>query len=470
MFQTEEDFADESAVNVSSQEPNITPRNDNQPEDSFVRGAPISSTPVVRDPTTATLPRDSEDDDSWAASIESPFERLGRQVRDLAHEETSDVHDYPSTSSAPSFSPLHGSYTGALLGHRAIPSTLHKKPAAQGGPIVPNALSSRKGKSPLRQNVLRQNAALAAASDVTSTPPRSLHTPRRYNPKNPFLPPDSNSREWNGLVDLRQPSPARSRARRTPGPSTSKGTSNNNGYNSDSSDDLFPPGMSPPVTMQFAMASRARASPAKLAPAPARIAAERIGRDLVAGSVGKGTAKHVRSPIKPPGSNAPRGGSSATKVHNPMKATGVPSIGSDSDSDSSEHDESNPSAGFLFATQNNARAQADDSFASSQQSMSSDENEDEAARAARHPLAHIFVGGTQGVEDSFDQDESFAPAEEDTVFGARLVGQEGQARPRLTLMRDALIDDTHPRAVSLNPHAQLEQSPTPYVGEPEELG
>jgi hypothetical protein len=292
--------------------------------------------------------------------------------------------------------------------------------------------------------------------------------------------------------------------------------------------------------MQFAMATRGRASPVKLMPTPARKAAERIGRDLVAGAVdrGTGTAKRLQIPIKatrgdhsissvapslpsltrysgrPPHSQAPSSLAAniepapvqekfVTPAHQiyrsrvgpqafateagpdrPLSQEGRPQaapeprlVGDEavapspgSDSDSSEHDESNPSAGFLFATQNNARAQADDSFASSQQSMSSDEDEDDAARAARHPLAHIFAGGTQGVEDSFDQDESFVPAEEETVFGARQVGQEGEPRPRLTLMRDALIDDTDPRAVSLNPFAQVEQSPTPYVGEPEELG
>lgn len=288
------------------------------------------------------------------------------------------------------------------------------------------------------------------------------------------------------------------------------------------------------MTMQFAMATRTRTSPVKLAPTPAREAAQRIGRDLVAGAVdrGNGTAKRLQSHTKndhsissvapslpslarysgrPPHSQASPFGTNAkpalvqekfvTPAHQIYRSRMGPQVftaeaNSDhpvsqeerpharpaarlvedepvapspgSDSDSSEHDESNPSAAFLFATQNNARAQADDSFASSQQSMSSEEGDDDAARAARHPLAHIFAGGPQGVEDSFDQ--SFAPVEEETVFGARQVGQGGETRPRLTLMRDALIDDTHPNAVSLNPFAQVEQSPTPYVGDPVELG
>ncbi|KAF8493615.1 hypothetical protein JB92DRAFT_2835106 [Gautieria morchelliformis] len=440
-FYPAEDSGEDSVVDEQSQESIATPTNDNRPEDSFVRGAPISSTPLTRDPASVKLPGDNEEDDSWAASIESPFERLVRQVRDLTHEETREVQGDPSTSSAPSFSPMHGSYTGAFSGHRATQSVHHQKPGSQAGRMIPS--TSRKGKSPLRQNVLRQNAALASASDTTTSTPAGQTLRRFRTPRNPFLPSSTSSRQWNGLVDLRQPSPAKSRGLRTPGPSNTKRNAANNGYDSDSSDDLFPEGLSPPVTMQFAMATRPRASPVKLMPTPARVAAERIGRDLVDSAVGRriGSAKRLHSPIK--------------------TTENEPSIGSESDSDSSEHDESNPSAGFLFATQNNARAQADDSFASSQQSLSSDEDEDEAVRAARHPLAHIFVAGTQGgVEDSFDQDESFAPAEEETVFGARLIGQGGEAKPRLTLMRDALIDDTHPGAVSLNPHAQRKHNMT----------
>ncbi|KAF8591020.1 hypothetical protein K439DRAFT_1126989 [Ramaria rubella] len=517
-----------------------TPTNANTEENSFLHGAPISSTPF-RDPSKVALPRNSEDDDSWAASIESPFERLGRQVRDLTLEETRQ-QDYPSTSSAPSFSPLHGSYTGAVPSRHTAQQSHPRAEEAPPEPTPQIPRSRHKGKSPLRQNVLRQNAALAAASEGTSTPAPSLHTPRRNKtPRNPFFPPNSSARHWNGLVDLRQPSPARSRAPRAAELSSSGGDTSN-GFDSDSSDDLFPPGMSPPVTMQFAMASRARATPAKLAPTPAKKAAERIGNDLVATARIRDTVKRLKSPLKA-GSGEPSissvapslpsltrysgrpkysselpitsvqdlslpqgkfvtpahqiyrsrmGPQAAAQVTQPIQSGNKqersyaapdprlvvvdeaipPSPGSDSDSDASVHDESNPSAGFLFATQNNARAQTDDSFSSSQQSMSSDEDDDEAARAARHPLAHIFAGGSQGVEDSFDQEESFTQApglgEEDTVFGARQVGQAGERR--LTLMRDALIDDTHTGAVSLNPFAQVDQSPTPYVGRTEELG
>jgi len=139
-----------------------------------------------------------------------------------------------------------------------------------------------------------------------------------------------------------------------------------------------------------------------------------------------------------------------------------PSPGSDTDSDSSEHGESNPSGAFLFATQNNARSTtSDDSFSSSQ----SDGDEDGDVRAAQHPLAHMFVGGHEGVEDSFDQDDSFVQggAEEDTVFGAREMGRGGGGQ--FTLMRDPLIDETYTGVVSLNPFAQVEQSPTPYSGQ-----
>ncbi|KIJ49373.1 hypothetical protein M422DRAFT_27735 [Sphaerobolus stellatus SS14] len=497
-----------------------TPDNAAVQNDSFARGA-ISSTPLVRDPTTVTLPRD--DDDSWTASIESPFERLGRQVKDLTIE---DKIDYPSTSSAPSFSPLHGTYTGTLP-HLPDQSSFSDSDTTIQSPPRPR----KKDKSPLRKDVLRQNAALAAASDISTPGGVPRQTPRRdKTPKNPFLPPNSNStRKWNGLVDLRQPSLASSKSKskypRTPEPPAHAL------YDSDSSDDLMPPGMSPPVTMQFALPNRLRSSPVKLGLTPARKAAERIGHDLIASAASKNTAgsrlldlshRHEQSvssvapslpsltrytgrqpvestsnsvsnvsynlpaslsrerelfaPIQQqPPSEQPNASDTPDPTYalpNPrllIADEGIPPSPS-SDSDSSEHSESNPSAGFLFATQNNARA-ADDSYSSSQHSFSSDEGDDvdDAARVARHPLAHMFVGGHDGAgddsfDDSFGQDDhnpNVLGADEDTVFGGRQVGQLPPEQRRLTLRHDALLDDTY--TVSLNPLAQVEQSPTPYA-------
>ncbi|KAF8530404.1 hypothetical protein BU17DRAFT_79161 [Hysterangium stoloniferum] len=508
-----EETAEQDTSIESSHEANRTPINVATHDDSFTRGAPISSTPLVRDPTNVALPVDDTTDESWAASIESPFVRLGRQVKDLT---IGDPTDHPSTST-PSFSAFHGSYTDVLPDTNLTQQNLHDKRDA---PTQPSALprSRKKGKSPLRHNVLR-HATLAAASDDSTR----VQTPRRNkNPKNPF----SSSRKWNGLVDLRQPSPAR----RTPKAS---------GYHSDSSDDLFPPGMSPPVTMQFAIPARTRPSPVKLTYTPAKKAAEKISRDLVAGASSRNASSTKRRDMFAPkeqsiSSVAPslpsltrysgkapsnytssaeypysmsaidRKGDFVTPMHQlhrsrtdpvlqgeppnrgdslsqqgssdsqfqqglpthpsrlPSVDEGVPpSPGSDTDSDS-EHGESNPSAAFLFATQNNARSTAsDDSFASSQ----SDGDEDDDVRAAQHPLAHMFVGGHEGADDSFDQDDSFVQggAEEDTVFGARGMGRGGEGQ--FTLMRDPLIDETYTGVVSLNPFAQVEQSPTPYSGQ-----
>ena len=492
-------------------------------DDSFLRGGPVFSTPLVRDPTNVALPV-ADEDESWTASIESPFERLGRQVKDLALE---DKADYPSTSDAPSFSPLHGSYT-TLPNISATDTTFSDSETT----MHPIPRSLKKGKSPLRNDVLRQNAALAAASTGSSTPALPKRTPRREKtPKNPFLPPNSVSRQWNGLVDLRQPSPARSKNPRTPEPPAE--------YDSDSSDDLMPPGMSPPVTMQFALPNRLRSSPVKLGLTPARKAAERIGQELIASAASRGIGSSRRLPessyraqhdpsissVAPslpsltrystrplgetslnsnpatnsslfkepslqsrpppklfPDDAAPASDTASSSEGDPPYSIPNPHLlrvdegvppSPGSDSDSSEHGESNPSAGFLFATQNNVRS-ANDSFGSSQHSFSSDEDDlDEAAKAARHPLAHMFVNqNADVVDDSFDDsfvgEQRDGGEDEDTVFGARQVGQLPPGQRQFMLRSDPLNDATHTGAVSLNRFAQVEQTPTPYIPPPGE--
>lgn len=470
------------------------------PEDSFAHGAPISSTPLIRDPSKVA----DNEDESWAASIESPFERLGRHMNELAMEES--ISD-PSTSSAPSFSPLYASYVGTL------PNLQQDQSQVRTEAHVPVLRSHKQGRTPLRKDVLRQNATIAAMSDTTSTPEISKFMSRQKTPKNPFIHPHSSSRKWNGMVDLRQPSPARLLT--TPGVTAA--------YDSDSSDDLIPPGMSPPVTMQFALPNRYHTSPVKLNATPARKAAERIGSKLLTNAASKGigtsrrlsvhkeqssssitpslpslsrytghpgmSSNHISLLSIPPQTsltqedivtpaqqiyrsrNGPRPFPAASselpnnQQEHRYEATHLnprllivdegapPSPASDTDS---EHNESNPSDGFLFFAQNNARS-ADDSF-------ESDEDEDEAARVARHPLAHMFVGSEEA-DDSFH--DSFATGgggeDEETVFGGRQVGVIPAEHKQLTLMRDALIDDTYTGVVPLNPFAQVEQSPTPYM-------
>lgn len=478
-----------------------------------MRGAPISSTPLARES------RATGEDEAWSASIESPFERLHREVQSLA------IEDELSTNS--SILSLPETHKNAFPMSTRPNLEGPKAPVANSRPPSPPQ-SRSKGKNPLRENILRQNAQKTALSQG----PSSHKTPRHHTPQNPF----SNTHRWNGLVDLRQPSPSK---QYKAGPSK-------HDYDSDSSDDLIPPGMSPPVTMQFAMPARLRTSPVKLSLTPAKQAAEKIkGRYVVnaASKASKGLGSPSRPALEPSISSVAPSLPSITKyaypssshitnslsfnsrvsipnfpstsqqadgimtpVHQIYKsrvgpqpqattATGVndeplinlsdditvkppsqdqvyimpksrlliddeASLSPDSDSDLSEHNEQNPSNGFLYATQNNV--QTDDSF--------SDDGEDSFTDIGRpagqlHPVIDMFAqfeGENVDVDDSFDQD-SFSPDEEETIFGGRQANQGADGQ--LNIRNVPLIDDAHTGVVSLNPYAQIEQSPTPYVGQ-----
>lgn len=511
MYQPEEEG---DTTEQSYESDNITP----VVGDSFLHGAPISSTPLVRDT------RANHEEDSWSASIESPFDRLHREVQNLAIEDKGVGKDH-SLLSDPSFISPSQTYANASLLPVRPNSDLLKMPLESPPPLsVPRSRS--KGKTPLRENILRQNARLASSQAI------SLQKTRRHKtPQHPY-----SNIQWNGLVDLRQSSPSKPRA------DSAKAT----GYDSDSSDDLIPPGMSPPVTMQFAMPARLRTSPVKLSLTPAKKAAERIGRDYIASAASRGTGLTSRlhpntlepstSSIAPslpsitkytyPSSsnisnstasssraiipNVPSSSRQSdglmTPAHQIFKSRAGPQLQATrvtepvgdhtdeplinlsedntvklpppnriqivpksrlliddeaspgSDSDLSEHDEQNPSNGFLYATQNNV--QADDSF--------SDDGDDSVIDVSRpgdqlHPVIDMFAqfGGQHIVDDSFDQD-SFSASEDETVFGGR---QAGQGDKRLNIRNDPLIDETHTGAVLLNPFAQVEQSPTPYLGQ-----
>ncbi|GJJ15854.1 hypothetical protein Clacol_010132 [Clathrus columnatus] len=480
--------------------------------DSFIHGVPISSTPLIRDNKV------HDEEDSWSASIESPFERLHREVQSFTIEEK----EKGPFQSDPLSVPLSKPHTDALL-PPTRPQPAAPPPLPPLPPLLPEPRS--KGKAPLRENILHQNHIASSSRGVSTH-----QAPRPKTPKNPF----TNTRQWNGLVDLRQPTPSRHYTR---GRDLSF---------DDSSDDLIPPGMSPPVTMQFALPPRLRKSPVKLHLSPAKMAAENIKRDFIADAANKrlGSTSRLQqqSRLEPsvssvvpslPSSLSKYGYPSSSRISTsisggtktsfssnpstsqqidkimtpahqvyrsrvgaqPQAATAaaefinededdnntvkVPSKDSkpvvmpksrlliddeaslsfDSDSDSSEHNEQNPSNGFLYATQNNA--QADDSF--------SDDGNDSVTEMVRpddqlHPVIDMFAQfGQQNIDDSFDQD-SFSHhegnEEEETIFGGRQAGQ-GDRQYNLNLRNDPLIDDSHTGAISLNPFAQVEQSPTP---------
>lgn len=175
-----------------------------------------------------------------------------------------------------------------------IDETIHastNRPTSQAD-ITQQPVSPNKGKS--RQQIVRDNL-LRQALDPQSIR-RGISPLRLRKPKtpvaashNPYLPPGTQPHEWSGVVDLRDPSittPQRSRHPvHSEVPITSSSAYNApNRYDDDDDDDLdLPPGMSPPVMMEFARLP-------KLGRTPGKEAAARIGKDLI------GNAQRIAQP------------------------------------------------------------------------------------------------------------------------------------------------------------------------------
>lgn len=217
------------------------------------------------------------DESAISASIESPLDRLDRGLRSLRED---------------------------TVNESFIPTQPSK-------PITPAA-----GSSSLLQNVLSRNLP---STQRSRTSPLKVH-------KKPATPKHIR-KDWDGIVDLRSPRPLK----------VATALDEDNWTDSDDDEDGLglPPGMSPPVTMDFARptwkATRPPPKPArsaatkmssgtssgfKVAQSPVKDAAKRIGRDLV-GAVERGgpskaftTAAPSRFGYKPP---APSNASPASK-------------------------------------------------------------------------------------------------------------------------------------------------------------
>ncbi|KAF9469655.1 hypothetical protein BDZ94DRAFT_1206358 [Collybia nuda] len=253
-------------------EPSIT-----STENSFMPGqAAYSSTPA-----TARVPKSFEsyvsrtsDDASWTASMESPLVRLDKELQRFSTEdddmlESSTAHLDPSLQ-------LDESRLDSKHKDRSI------QPRSEKG-------KSKDVAQPLLRNVLRHN--LHSVGDVppseqilTNMSPmkprgkQKTPIPKNYNP---YLPPETDPANWNGIVDLRDPSvmtpPRFTRtkpSRRNPATSTMES-------DDDDSFDGLPPGMSPPVLMSPARPPRSSAELGLLGQTPTREASARIKRDLV---------------------------------------------------------------------------------------------------------------------------------------------------------------------------------------------
>ena len=158
--------------------------------------------------------------------------------------------------------------------------------------------SSAKGKGkdtahPLLKNVLRHNLYSAGDNstfedDLKPTSPLKFRsknkTPLIDKKLNPYLPPNSASTNWSGVVDLRDPSTHT--PRRRPGGNFSVNKPIETPQTDEMDDDSFdglPPGMSPPVLMSPVRPPRSAAELGllKLAQTPTREASARIQRDLI---------------------------------------------------------------------------------------------------------------------------------------------------------------------------------------------
>ena len=247
-------------------------------ESSFLPGqAAFSSTPATARVmhTQDTFASGTSDDPSWTTSVESPLVRLDREIREFSEDNDRDL--LPANS-------------------KHMPSLRFDKPTPnlkQDERSMHTARSDKgKGKEadPLLRSVLRHN--LHSISDTSSAP----ISPHKFKGKvktpipkksNPYLPPNKSPAEWNGIVDLRDPSvmtPLRHRHQRTKTPSSRrKPTTPAKESDDEDSFNGLPPGMSPPVMMSPARPPRSSAELGllKLGQTPIRQATARITRDLV---------------------------------------------------------------------------------------------------------------------------------------------------------------------------------------------
>ena len=239
-------------------------------ENSFLPSqAAFASTPATARHGTAqdSFATQGSDDPSWTASIESPLKRLNREISNFsAHTDES------------------------LLGPLPTQTLLQDQNSSTSHAETSKILQSEKGKgrdtsNPMLRNVLQHN--LYSTADVSASKGAS---PLKYKGKpntpvnkslNPYLPPDVPPTEWNGVIDLRDPSVLTPRRFRRP--ASNRPTTP---LEVDDDDDSFIgllPGMSPPVTMSPARPPRSSAELGllKVGQTPAREASTRIKRDLL---------------------------------------------------------------------------------------------------------------------------------------------------------------------------------------------
>ncbi|THH04379.1 hypothetical protein EW145_g5558, partial [Phellinidium pouzarii] len=222
--------------------PNASPSESSfAPEDALVSSTPMT---MARPKSRAQ----QEPSMSWAASIESPLERLDKGLKSLSEQDDS-VIDYTGQSS--------------IAPESVQPSALSSRSS------ILTAQDKGKGKQQhqpprLLQDVLSKNLR-AAEKDTSNTATSTRHisplkvkskTPKK---RNPYVASDARRGDWDGIIDLSKPAAPRD-------------GSSSSGFSTDE-DDRPTPNMSPPASsMRFTN---------RLGRTPVREAAARIGRDLI---------------------------------------------------------------------------------------------------------------------------------------------------------------------------------------------
>jgi DASH complex subunit ASK1 len=215
-------------------------------------------------------------DPSWANSIQSPLLRLKSEIQNLTSEDDSIITSSESDQSAAGFlqeTPGPDRHNSTII---PPPSTAKAAPKS-------------KGKEPeLLRNVLKHNLYNASADGFTM----KNVSPLKFKPKtpvpkqyNPYLSSGSDSSNWSGVVDLRDPNVLSPKK----GHHSSKASSSRHPKTpakDDSDDDSFdglPKGMSPPVLMSPARPPRSSAELGlhRIGQSPSKQAVSRIVNDTM---------------------------------------------------------------------------------------------------------------------------------------------------------------------------------------------
>ena len=218
--------------------------------------------------------------------MESPFDRLDREIKHFSSQEES---TRPASSSS--------------IGLDSIvddEDTLDEASQRDTTVTIPRSAKG-KGKDtshPLLKNVLRHNlynASDNSSFEIKSTSPLKFRgkpkTPTVDKKLNSYLPSDDSSINWSGVVDLRDPSVLTPQQHRSGKAAANRTTTPGGDEGDDDSFDAMPPGMSPLALMSPARPPRSSAELGmlmKLGQTPTKEASERIQRDLLKSALKSG--------------------------------------------------------------------------------------------------------------------------------------------------------------------------------------